>query len=85
MLRVTRDIIKGVFTPSPEERLVEKVTEAMISVEGQALRPVLWVGIMEVQQCNWGIGGQLLKAADVHPLAENCRRNAGQRALKLVT
>ena len=65
---VTIDVIKDVFTPQQKRALIEKVTEAMIAVEGEAMRPVTWVRISEVEQGDWGIGGKCLKAADVHAL-----------------
>ena len=46
---VTIDVIKNVFTPDQKEALINKVTEAMIEVEGEAMRPVTWVRIMEVE------------------------------------
>lgn len=66
---VTIDVIKDVFTPDQKHALIEKVTEAMIEVEGEAMRPVTWVRIMEVEQGDWGIGGQRLNAAAVHAMA----------------
>ncbi|QKG71980.1 tautomerase family protein [Erythrobacter mangrovi] len=66
---VTIDVIKDVFTPDQKRELIEKVTEAMVDVEGEAMRPVTWVRIMEVEQGDWAIGGQRLGAADVHALA----------------
>lgn len=66
---VTIDIIKDVFTPAQKEELITKVTDAMVDVEGEAMRPVTWVRIKEVEQGDWGIGGQLLRAADVHAMA----------------
>ncbi|MBX7495489.1 tautomerase family protein [Qipengyuania sp. 6B39] len=66
---VTIDVIKNVFTDDQKKQLIGKVTEAMVEVEGEAMRPVTWVRIMEVEQGDWGIGGQLLGAADVHALA----------------
>ncbi|MGE0830751.1 MAG: tautomerase family protein, partial [Hyphomonadaceae bacterium] len=36
---VTIDVIKDVFTPSQKQDMIEKVTEALIAVEGEALRP----------------------------------------------
>jgi 4-oxalocrotonate tautomerase len=66
---VTIDIIKSVFTPEQKRELIANVTEAMIAVEGEAMRPVTWVRIHEVEQGDWGIGGQLLRAADVHAMA----------------
>ncbi len=66
---VTIDVIKDVFTPSQKRDLIEKVTEAMVAVEGEALRGVTWVRVQEIQQGDWGIGGKTLTAADVHALA----------------
>jgi 4-oxalocrotonate tautomerase len=65
---VTIDLIKDVFTPAQKREIIERVTEAMIAVEGEALRPVTWVRIMEVNQGEWAVGGQLLDAAAVHAL-----------------
>lgn len=62
-------LIEGVFTPEQKRQLIENVTEAMIAVEGEALRPVTWVRILELKQGNWAIGGQPLSAADVHEMA----------------
>ena len=66
---VTIDVIKDVFTAGQKRDLIERVTEAMIAVEGENMRPVTWVRINEIEQGDWAIGGKLLKAADVHALA----------------
>jgi len=66
---VTIDVIKNVFTPSQKEDLIDKVTAAMIAVEGESMRPVTWVRINEFEQGDWAIGGKRLKAADVHAMA----------------
>jgi len=66
---VTVEIIKDVFTPAQKRDIIEKVTEAMIAVEGEAMRGVTWVRIQEIEQGDWGIGGKTLTAADVHALA----------------
>ncbi|CAN7190928.1 tautomerase family protein [Phenylobacterium sp. LjRoot219] len=65
---VTIDLIKDVFTPAEKQELIHRVTEAMIAVEGEPLRPVTWVRIQEVEQGDWGIGGQTLRARDVHAM-----------------
>lgn len=62
-------LIEGVFTSAQKKQLIERVTEAMISVEGEAMRPVTWVRIQELKQGDWAIGGQPLSAADVHAMA----------------
>lgn len=66
---VTIDVIKDVFTPNQKADLITKVTEAMIEVEGEAMRQVTWVRINEIQQGDWGIGGKMLTAADVQAMA----------------
>lgn len=71
---VTIDLIEDVFTPEQKKEIIEKVTEAMISVEGEAMRPVTWVRLFEVKQNDWAIGGQCLNAAAVHAMG------AGRRA-----
>lgn len=65
---VTIDVIKDVFTPTQKAEIIEKVTNAMVAVEGEAMRSVTWVRIMEVEQGDWGIGGQGLTAAAVHDM-----------------
>lgn len=66
---VTIDVIKDVFSPCQKQELITKVTNAMVSVEGEAMRQVTWVRINEIEQGDWGIGGQLLDAASVHAMA----------------
>jgi 4-oxalocrotonate tautomerase len=66
---VTIDVIKDVFTPAQKKELIAKVTEAMIAVEGENMRPVTWVRINEFEGGDWAIGGKALRASDVHALA----------------
>jgi 4-oxalocrotonate tautomerase len=65
---VTIDVIKDVFTPAQKQQLIEKDTVALVEIEGDALRPVTWVRILEVEHGDGGIGGRLLDAAAVHAL-----------------
>ncbi len=67
---VTIDVIKDVFTAKQKEAMITGVTEAMIQIEGEAMRPVTWVKIHEVENRDWAIGGKLLDAAAVHSLAK---------------
>lgn len=62
-------VIKGVFTPQQKGEMIAKVTDAMVSVEGEKLRGVTWVKISEVEGGDWAIGGQTLQAADVKRMA----------------
>ncbi|MBD3781501.1 MAG: tautomerase family protein [Micrococcales bacterium] len=62
-------VIEDVFTPDQKRQIVERVTDAMVSVEGEAMRPVTWCVVEEVRSGDWGIAGNVLTTADVHALA----------------
>jgi len=66
---VTIDVIKGVFTATQKQQLIARVTEAMIEVEGENMRPVTWVRISEFEGGDWAIGGKALQASDVRAMA----------------
>lgn len=66
---VTIDVIKDVFTTDQKKAIIDKVTDAMLAVEGEAMRPVTWVKINEIAQGDWAIGGQRLNAAAVHAMS----------------
>jgi 4-oxalocrotonate tautomerase len=66
---ITVELIEDVFTPKQKEQIIAKVTDAMVGIEGEALRPVTWVRIVEIKQGDWGIGGKGLTAADVKAMA----------------
>jgi 4-oxalocrotonate tautomerase len=66
---VTVDVIKGVFSPKQKREIIEKVTAAMLEVEGENLRGVTWVRIKEFESGDWAIGGTALTASDVQSLA----------------
>jgi 4-oxalocrotonate tautomerase len=66
---VTIDVIKNVFSPEQKRQIIDNVTEAMIAVEGEALRSVTWVKINEIEEGDWAIGGQMLGSADVQAMA----------------
>ena len=63
------EVIKDVFTPAQKGELIDRVTEAVISVEGEKLRQVTWVRIKEVEQGDWAIGGMRLTSKDVQRMA----------------
>jgi 4-oxalocrotonate tautomerase len=62
-------VIEGVFSEAQKQEMVRKLTDAMVSVEGESMRPVTWVIVEEVKSGDWGIGGKPLTTADVKALA----------------
>jgi 4-oxalocrotonate tautomerase len=61
-------VIEGVFTPEEQRELVERVSEAVIAVEGEALRPFTHAAVTETPSGSWAIGGEAKAAADVRAL-----------------
>jgi 4-oxalocrotonate tautomerase len=62
-------LIEGVFDADQKREMIEKVTEAMIEVEGENMRGVTFVVVDEVKSGDWGIGGQAMTAEAVRSLA----------------
>lgn len=62
-------VIEGVFDATQREQLIERITDAMVSVEGEAMRPFTYVVVDEVKGGSWGVGGKPLHAADVLAMA----------------
>ena len=62
-------LIEQVFTPEQKRQIIEKVTDAMVSVEGENMRGVTWVKISEVASGDWGIGGKPLTTDAVKAIA----------------
>ena len=62
-------LIENVFSPEQKRQIIHKLTDAMVSIEGENMRGVTTVKISEVASGDWGIGGQLLTTEAVKNLA----------------
>jgi len=69
MPMVTVKVIEGVFTPEQKHEMIRKLTDTMVEIEGENMRPVTWVVVEEVKSGDWGIAGNPLTTADVKALA----------------
>lgn len=49
--------LSGFLNAEQKTELIRKVTDAIVSVEGEGLRSVTWVIIEEVPSGGWGVGG----------------------------
>jgi 4-oxalocrotonate tautomerase len=63
-------VIKDVFSKQQKSEMISKLTDAMVSIEGESMRGVTWCVIEEVESGDWGIGGHGLTTADVHALSQ---------------
>jgi 4-oxalocrotonate tautomerase len=62
-------LIEGVFTPAQKQEMIRKLTDAMVSIEGENMRQVTSVIIDEVKSGDWGLGGKPLTTNAVKELA----------------
>ena len=62
-------LIEEVLTPAQKKEIITSLTEAMVKIEGENMRPVTWVIIEEVRSGEWGIGGQPMTTEAVVALA----------------
>jgi len=68
---ITVRTLEGLLTAEQKKLMIERVTDAALSVEGEAYRPVAWVIVEEVPSGAWGISGQTLTTADARRMAGN--------------
>lgn len=61
-------LIENVFSSDQKREIIERLTDAMVEIEGENMRPVTWVTIDEVSSGDWGIAGNALTTADVKAL-----------------
>ena len=52
------ELIEGVFDKEQKQEMIRRVTDAMVGIEGEAMRGVTWVRVREVASGEWAIGGQ---------------------------
>ena len=62
-------LIEDVVTPDQKREIIERLTDVMVSIEGENLRPVAWVVVEEVAGGDMGVGGKPLSTEDVKALA----------------
>jgi 4-oxalocrotonate tautomerase len=62
-------VVEGVFSAAQKQDMVRRLTDTMVEIEGENMRPVTWVVVEEVKSGDWGIAGNPLSTADVRALA----------------
>jgi 4-oxalocrotonate tautomerase len=62
-------VIEGVFDDEQKHQIIERLTDAMVSVEGENMRQVTWCVVEEVKSGDFGIAGNTLTTEQVRALA----------------
>lgn len=61
--------VSGYLSPEQKKALIERVTDAVLSVEGEGIRPVTWVILEDVPEGQWGVGGSIATAQMLRDMA----------------
>ena len=61
--------VGGFLSLAQKQEMIRKVTDAVLSVEGEGLRQVTWVTVEDVQPGAWGVGGNPVTDDDLRKLA----------------
>jgi 4-oxalocrotonate tautomerase len=64
-------VLAGVFTTSQKQDIIERLTDALVEVQGENLRQHTWCVIEEVASGGWGVGGQAQTSDDLKALASD--------------
>jgi 4-oxalocrotonate tautomerase len=66
---LTVKLIEGVFTAQQKQEMIRRLTETMVSIEGENLRSLTLVVLEEVKSGDWGVGGNSFTTNDVKAIA----------------
>ena len=62
-------VIDEVFTPAQKKEMIQKLTDAMVAVEGEKMRSLTTVLIEDIRSGEWGLGGKVMTTEAVRALA----------------
>ncbi|GAB2191253.1 tautomerase family protein [Sessilibacter sp. MAH2] len=64
-------VFKDELSKEQSAELITKVTDAVCEVTSEKLREVTWITIEEVNDGQWGVGGNALSLSDVKKLMQS--------------
>ena len=65
---VRTTVVENAITTEQKQQLITRLTDAVVSVYGENLRPYTWVLVDEIKSAQWGIGGHTLTTEEVQSL-----------------
>ncbi|MCC6795044.1 MAG: 4-oxalocrotonate tautomerase family protein [Candidatus Hydrogenedentes bacterium] len=69
--------VGGYLSLEQKQEMIRRVTDAVLSVEGEGLRQVTWVTIEDVSPGSWGVGGTPVTADDLRNLTQTHENRLG--------
>ncbi len=61
-------VVEDVLSRAQKQELIERLTDAMVEVEGENMRPITLVTIEDVPSGGWGIAGNAMTSQDLQAL-----------------
>jgi 4-oxalocrotonate tautomerase len=68
MSLITVKLLASRLSRADKQELIARLTDAAVSVEGEALRASTWVVVEEARSGDWGVGGSLPTSEDMNAL-----------------
>ena len=61
-------VFKDELDHTQSQALIQKITDVVLEITSEKLRPATWVIIEEVKDGLWGVGGDAISLADVRKM-----------------
>jgi 4-oxalocrotonate tautomerase len=58
-------LIKGIWTAEQKEEMMTATTDALVKIWGEPVRKLTWVRVLEVEEGQWMVGGEVFTAEHV--------------------
>jgi 4-oxalocrotonate tautomerase len=71
---ITVKLLESVLSSPQKQQLANNLTDALVTLEGEAMRPVTWCIIEDIRIGQWFIGGQPLRRQDIRAITGRRRR-----------
>ena len=69
MSLISVKLIEGAFSSDQKQEIIERLTDAMVAIEGENMRQITWCVIEEVRSGDWGIAGNAITIDRMRALA----------------
>lgn len=61
-------LIEGVFSQAQKQDMIKRITDTMVSIEGENMRKATVVIVEEIKSGDWAYGGKIMTTADAKAL-----------------
>jgi 4-oxalocrotonate tautomerase len=57
--------VEDIFTVEQKQQMMKGITDVVVAVQGEKMRPIIWVVFEDVKGGEWAIGGNFIGPAEV--------------------